>query len=142
MINGYAQQAKDYKKQEIMTATPGEILILLYEGAIRFLNLAKAGLQEGNPEKYHNNLLKAQRIVVEFMTSLDMEVGGEVAQNLYSLYEYYYFRLIQANLKKDVTMVDEVLEHLRNLKATWEQAIKIAAQELEETEVAPKSLSA
>lgn len=151
MINGYAnqgyaKQASDYKQQEILTATPAEILILLYEGAIRFLNLAKAGMEEGNVEKYHNNLLKAQRIIVEFMTSLDMEIGGEVSKNLYALYEYYYFRLVQANIKKDITMVEEVLSHLRDLKATWEEAIKIAAKELavleEETEVESQALSA
>src|SRR5579884_3708680 len=115
MNNAYVKQAKQYQEQAILTATPEELLILLYEGAIRFLNLARKAIENKEIEKSHNNLIKAQKIIVELMTSLDFEIGGEVAHNLYRLYEYYHYRLVQANIKKDVTMVDEVLTHLRNL---------------------------
>jgi flagellar protein FliS len=127
--NPYAKQARQYLKQDIETASKEQILIMLYEGAIRFLTIAKAALAQNDVEKYHNHLVKAQNILTELMTSLDFEVGGDIAQNLYSLYEYYHYRLIQANLKKDVGMVDEVIGHLRSLKATWEEAIKLAKQE-------------
>lgn len=127
MMNGYAAQAKQYKQQQIETASPEELLILLYDGAIRFCNIAKNGYNENNVEKYHNNLIKAQRILTEFMSSLDMEVGGEMAKNLFMLYEYLHHCLVQANLKKDVAKIDEVLGHLRSLKVTWEEAIRIAA---------------
>lgn len=127
--NRYTSQVKQYKTHEIQTSSPEEILILLYDGAIRFLRIAKKGIEEKNIEKAHNNLIKAQRIVSEFMLSLDMDVGGDVAKNLYSLYDYLHFRLVEANLKKDPAMVDEVLEHLRSLKKTWEEAIVIAAKE-------------
>lgn len=129
MMSGYTQQAKQYKAQQIQTASPEEILILLYEGAIRFLVIARKAIEAGDIEKSHNNLIKAQRIITEFMFTLDMDIGGEAAKNLYSLYEYLHYRLVQANLKKDVTMVDEVLDHLRSLKDTWEKAIEIAAEE-------------
>jgi flagellar protein FliS len=129
MLNGYANQAKQYKQQQIETASQEELLILLYEGAIRFLNIAKTAHTEKNIEKYHNNLLKAQRIITEFMSSLDMEIGGEMAKNLFMLYEYLHYRLVQANLKKDVTMIEEVLGHLRSLKQTWEEAIRIVSAE-------------
>lgn len=132
MLNAYANQAKQYKEQQIQTASQEELLILLYEGAIRFLSLAKNGHQENNIEKYHNNLLKSQRIVSEFMSSLDVEGGGEMALNLFNLYEYLHYRLVQANIKKDVTMVDEVQTHLRELKKTWEEAIRIARMEGQE----------
>lgn len=122
--------ANTYKTQEIQTASQEQILIMLYEGAIRFLNISKAGLEERNLEKFHSNVTRTQRIIMEFMTSLDFEVGGEVAQNLFQLYEYLHYRLVQANLKKDVTMIDEVLKHLRELKETWEEAIQIAKQEV------------
>jgi flagellar protein FliS len=127
--NRYTSQVKQYKTHEIQTSSPEEILILLYDGAIRFLRIAKKGLEEKNIEKTHNNLIKAQRIISEFMLSLDMEIGGEVAKNLYNLYDYLHYRLVEANLKKDPEMVDEVLEHLRSLKQTWEEAIVIAAKE-------------
>lgn len=119
-----------YKNNQIQTATREQILIMLYEGAIRFLNLAKIGLtEEQSVEKFHNNLIKTQRILMELMSTLDLQIGGEMARNLYRLYEYFHYRLVQANLKKDVSMVDEVQNHLRELKDTWEKAIAQAKQE-------------
>ncbi len=124
-MNPYAQT---YQAQQIQTASQEQILIMLYDGAIRFLNLAKTAMAENNIERSHNNIIKAQRIIMEFMTTLDLKTGGEVARNLYQLYEYLHHRLVQANLQKDVKMVDEVLQHLKELKATWEEAILIAKQ--------------
>lgn len=126
MMNAYANQAQQYKQQQIQTASQEEILILLYEGAIRFLIIAQKAHGEKNIEKFHNNLLRAQRILTEFMSSLDMDAGGDMAENLFNLYEYMHYRLVQANIKKDVTMIDEVLNHLRLLKNTWEEAIRMA----------------
>jgi len=129
MQNPYAKTADTYKTQQIQTASREEILVMLYEGAIRFLNKAKEGQAEGNIEKSHTNIMKCQRILTEFMNTLDIEAGGEVAQNLLSLYEYMHRRLVQANVKRDPVILEEVLGHLRQLKATWEKAIKIANQE-------------
>ena len=131
--NAYAKQAAQYKKNQIETARPEEILIMLYEGAIRFLLVAKKGMNENDLAKANTHLIKAQHIIREFMDSLDMEIGGEMAMNLYNLYEYLHHRLVQANIKKDVSMVDEVLDHLRSLKGTWEEAIRIAQKERAET---------
>ncbi|MEM0950681.1 MAG: flagellar export chaperone FliS [Cyanobacteria bacterium P01_H01_bin.74] len=125
----YAKQADHYKKNQIETATPTELLIMLYEGAIRFLLIAKKAHETNDLEKFHNHLLKAQHIIQEFMNSLDMEVGGEMAENLIKLYEYLNYQLVQANIKKDIALIDEVLFHLRQLKATWEEAISIALKE-------------
>lgn len=121
--------ANTYMNQEVQTASQEQLLIMLYDGAIRFLNAAKQGLADDNMEKAHNNVIKTQRILMEFMTTLDMETGGEMAKNLFQLYEYLHYRLVQANLKKDLAMMDEVLDHLKELKMTWEEAIRIAKQE-------------
>ncbi len=129
MMNGYTNQTKKYQEQQVLNASPEEVLILLYDGAIRFLVIAKKGMEANSIEKSHNNLIKAQNIITEFMVTLDLEIGGETAQGLYDLYEYLHYRLVQANLKKDVTMIDEVLEHLRALRRTWQEAIQIAAKE-------------
>ena len=132
MNHPYARQAAQYKKAQVETATPEELLIMLYDGAIRFLVVARKAMEEKDIEKSHNNLIKAQNILLEFMHSLDMEIGGEMAQNLYNLYEYLHHRLVQANIKKDLGMVDEVLGHLRALKATWEEAARISRKEMSE----------
>ncbi len=129
--NPYARQAEAYKKNQIETATPEEILIMLYEGAIRFLLVAKKADEEKNLEKYSKNIIKAQHIIQEFMNSLDLEIGGEMAVNLYRLYDYLHYRLVQGNIKRDVAMLDEVIDHLRKLKGTWEEAIIIAKRQRE-----------
>jgi flagellar protein FliS len=129
LSNPYAKQAGAYKQNQVETASSEEILIMLYDGAIRFLLLAKKAHEQGDMEKRHKNVLNAQHIIQEFMNSLDMEIGGEMAVNLFRLYEYLNYRLIQFNLKKDVAMVDEVLDHLRSLKTTWEEAIRITKKE-------------
>lgn len=130
---------KQYQTNQIQTASPEKILIMLYDGAIQFLNKSKRALAENNIEEIHNNIIGAQRIISEFMNSLDMETGGEIAKNLLGLYEYLHYTLVQANIKKDEAKVDEVLTHLKELKATWEQAIIIAARENAQAEVTQES---
>ncbi len=122
-------QANQYKTQQILTATQEEIMLMLYDGAIKFLMIAKKAMAAGDIQKAHDHLLKTQNIISEFMATLDMEIGGEVAKNLYSLYDYYNYRLVQANMNRDTAMIDEVLGHLRDLKKTWEEAVVIAAKE-------------
>ncbi len=137
--NPYAKQAETYKKNQIETATPEEILIMLYEGAIRFLLVAKKADEEKNLEKYSKNIIKAQHIIQEFMNSLDLEIGGEMAVNLYRLYDYLHYRLVQGNIKRDIAMLDEVIDHLRKLKGTWEEAIVIAKRQREELPDEPET---
>ena len=120
---------KLYQQTQVKTASPEKLLIMLYDGAIQFLNKAKIAIQCKDIQESHNNIIAAQKILAEFMNTLDMKKGGEVAQNLYNLYEYMHFRLVQANMKKDVVIIDEVLGFLKDLKTTWEEAIKIASKD-------------
>jgi flagellar secretion chaperone FliS len=128
-LQHYKKQTTQYQEQQIKTATKEQLLIMLYDGAIRFCKLAKKALSEGQLEESNKNLLKAQRIISEFMGSLDFEIGGETSKNLFSLYEYLHYRLVQANIKRKPEMIDEVTEHLIGLRDTWNQAIEIARQE-------------
>lgn len=123
------QYVKQYQKMNIETATREQILIMLYDGAIQFLNKAKIALPKKDYENYNNNLIGAQKIIQEFINSLDREIAPQLAENLASLYEYFIRRLIHANIKKDIEAIDEVLTYLKNLKATWEKAIALNQQE-------------
>lgn len=125
---------KQYQQANVKTASPEQILIMLYDGAIQFINKAKIAIENKNIEETHNNIIGAQKIISEFMNTLDFKIGGDMAKNLYTLYDYLHYRLVQANLKKDSAILDEVLGHLKDLKATWEQAIKIAAKDREQEE--------
>lgn len=115
---------KQYKQTQMDTTPKEQILVMLYDGAVRFLNLAKEGFAENNVEKIHNNLIKVQNIITEFETSLDMEAGGEFAQNLFALYEFMSRQLVEANIRKDPAALDIVIKHMTELRDTWKQAVK------------------
>lgn len=129
------QYVKQYQKSSIETASREQILIMLYDGAIQFLNKAKVAMENKDHEAIHNNLMGAQNIIQEFINSLDREVAPQLAENLTSLYEYFIRRLIQANMKRQMEPIDEVLKYLKSLKATWEQAIVLAKKEAQEESV-------
>lgn len=126
------QYVKQYQKASIETASREQILIMLYDGAIQFLNKAKIAMQNNEFEAIHNNLMGAQNIIQEFINSMDREIAPQLAENLISLYEYFIRRLIQANMKRQIEPIDEVLKYLKSLKATWEQAIILAQKEEQE----------
>ncbi len=122
-MNQYLQQ---YQKNEVETASPEKILILLYDGAIQFLNKAKIAMSQKNIPEIHNNIIGCENILLEFINTVDLENGGDFAVRIQALYQYFYNTLVQANIKKDESKIDEVLRHLIDLRATWKQAIAIA----------------
>ncbi|PJZ68298.1 flagellar export chaperone FliS, partial [Leptospira perolatii] len=112
------------KSNEISTVSQGRLIVMLYEGAIRFLNVA---IECNTPRKYdvvNNNVLKAQEIVTELMLALNLEQGGEVANNLLGIYVYIKKRLLEANMKKDSEIMKEIIKYLEDLKAAWEEIEK------------------
>lgn len=123
--NPYAQ----YQQAQIDTASPERLLLMLYEGAIRFLNAGRKGIVERKFDVAHQNIVRAQDIIVEFMATLNMKDGGEIAQNLFDLYDYMNRRLSQANTEKNVQILDEVLGFVRELHEAWVIAAKNVAAE-------------
>ncbi len=112
-----------YKTAQYSTASPEQFLLMLYEGAIKYARQAQKDMEERNVEAANNKLKKTEDIISELMVSLNMDEGGEIAQNLYNLYDYMNRRLIQANIRKDPGLVDEVINLLTSLKESWEEAI-------------------
>lgn len=115
-----------YLKNQIETASQEQILIMLYDGAINFLNKAKKAIKENNIEQSCQNLIKAQNIISELQNSLVITDENIVSKDLYKLYAYFNKRLVFANIKRKIEPIDEVLEHLKGLKETWKKAIIIA----------------
>lgn len=129
---------KQYRQTQIDTAPKEQILLMLYDGAVRFLNQAKVGFAEKNIEKIHNNIIKVQNIITEFEATLDMQSGGQFAENLFALYEYINNQLLIANIKKREDCLDEALKHMIELRDTWRQAVrqfKASGQSLTENEM-------
>lgn len=124
---------KQYKKTQIDTADQGKLIIMLYDGAIKFINTA-IDLMPGNEidpkdmETIHKNIVKAQDIVSELMTSLNMEVG-EISQRLFGIYMYMHNRLIEANINKSQEPLIEIRKYLLELREAWYEAAKNAPQE-------------
>ncbi|KUK13467.1 MAG: flagellar secretion chaperone FliS [bacterium] len=123
---------EQYRQTQVQTAKPEQLLLMLYDGAIGFLKRAKVAIEERNIEEAHTFLVKTQDIIVELMVSLNMEVG-ELALNLFRLYEYMHHRLVEANINKDTKPIDEVLRMLQDLRDAWDMAIKKMREEKVET---------
>lgn len=118
--NAYAQ----YSNNKILTASPAELTLMLYEGAIKFCNIAILGVEQGNVEKAHNNIMKTQRILEEFKATLNFDYP--VAKDFDVVYDYLLQRLVIANLHKDKEVLEEVLTHLRTMRDTWKEVMKRA----------------
>jgi flagellar protein FliS len=116
-----------YRQTQTQTAGPGELLLMLYRGAVRFVGTGIDGIERRDIEAAHSGLVKAQAIVAELQGTLDLERGGDVAKNLWSLYDYMNRRLVEANLRKDVVPAREIQGLLRELLAAWEAAVKQTA---------------
>lgn len=121
MSYAYANAQNVYRNNQITTAPKKKLLIMLYDGAIKNLKLAEQAIEDKNIQETNTNIIKTQDIIMEFMHTLNFEVGGEVANNLYQLYEYMYQRLIRANIDKDIEAVKEVRKYLEELRETWSQ---------------------
>ncbi len=118
--NAYAQ----YSNSKILTASPAELTLMLYEGAIKFCNIAIMGIEQGNIEKAHNNIMKTQRIIEEFKATLNHDYP--VAKDFDAVYDYLLKRLVLANLHKDKEILEEVLKHLRTMRDTWKEVMRRA----------------
>lgn len=120
MTNPY----KQYQQNVVNTSTPQELTLMLYNGLIKFLKLSVQSIEENNAEKANNNIGRAQDILEEFMSTLNMDY--DISNNLYSLYDFMYKHLVEANIKKDKTMVEDVVGFAEELRDTWAQAMKLA----------------
>lgn len=115
-----------YNNSKIMTASPGELTLMLYEGAIKFCNIAIAAIEHNDIEKAHTNIVKAEKIIEEFRATLDHKYP--VAEDFEKVYVYIYERLVEANMKKDKDILEEVLRHLRTMRDTWKEVMVRAKQ--------------
>ncbi|MCM3663581.1 flagellar export chaperone FliS [Mesobacillus subterraneus] len=115
-----------YQQNSVTTASPGELTLMLYNGCLKFINLAKNGIENKDIETKNTNILKAQKIIQELMVTLNMDL--EVSQNMMSLYEYINHRLIEANIKNDVAILHEVELFVMEFRDTWKQVIQLNRQ--------------
>lgn len=121
--NGY----NNYAKERILNASPAQLTLMLYDGAIKFCNIAISAVENKDIEKAHNNIMKVERIIGEFRATLDFKYP--VAKDFDNVYKYIMDRLIEANIKKDKDILEEVLTHLRTMRETWDEVMKNGKQQ-------------
>ena len=130
-MKGYGRYTQAYKKAAVSTMDQRKLIIMLYDGAIRFLGKAVTAMEEGDGYEAHRNLSKAKSIIAELLGSLNLEKGGDIASNLQRLYTYMFNELIDANMKKDAGRILQVSDLLKDLRSGW-QELKGPAEPAEE----------
>ncbi len=124
-INPYNKYIKQYQTSNITTATPEKLMIMLFDGAIQFLQKAKTAIEEKNLKERSDNIESARKIVRELMRTIDLETGNDVSKSLFRLYNKMAMKLIKANVSRNVELVDEVLEDMMNIRWGFQKAIEI-----------------
>ncbi|WDH75182.1 flagellar export chaperone FliS [Exiguobacterium marinum] len=115
-----------YQNNAVTTANPQELTLMLYDGALKFMRLAKLAIDQSNPDLKNINIQKTQAIFQELRLTLNKDIA--ISANLDSLYDYMWRRLVDANVKNDTTILDEVLDFTTELRDTWKEAMKLAKQ--------------
>lgn len=121
--NAYSQ----YKENSVFTASPEELTLMLYNGLVKFIMQAQKSIEDKDLPKAHSSIIRALDIITEFRVTLDRKY--EISQNLDMMYDYMNRRLIDANLKKDKEILEEVLYFAKELRDTWAQAMKLAKKQ-------------
>jgi len=115
-----------YQQSKVKTASPAELTLMLYEGAIKFCNIAIMAVEQNDVQKAHNNIRRVENIIEEFRATLDPKYP--VSKDFDNIYAYIYGRLAEANMRKDKEILEEVLDHLRGLRDTWKEVVIKAKQ--------------
>ena len=118
---GYQEVNNDYLRTQVMSASPVKIIVMLYEGAIKNMKIAKLAIEEKDIVRAHQNLRRAQDIIKELKSSVDLNVEGDVPEHLVRLYEYSNNQLVTANLAKSTEPIDNVIHILSELLDSWKK---------------------
>lgn len=113
-----------YKDNKILTATPAELTLMLYEGAVKFCNIAIIAIENRDIKKANTNIIKAEKIITELRATLDFKYP--VAGQFEMVYDYIYRKLIESNIKKDTEPLEEALTYIREMRDTWKDVMKQA----------------
>lgn len=117
--NAYSQ----YSNNKVLTASPAELTLMLYDGMVKFCNIAIAGVEQGDVGKAHTNIMRIERIIDYLRMTLDMSYP--VSQDYERIYSYLSKRLLEANMKKDKEILKEVLGHLHSVRDTWKEVMRL-----------------
>lgn len=115
--------AQMYQQNSVKTASPAKLTLMLYDGAVKFCNIALEALNDGNIQKVNDNIKKVENIIVELRVTLDMKYP--VAKEFDTVYDYIYRRLVEANMKKNKEILEDALKHIKTMRETWKEVMRI-----------------
>ncbi len=115
--------ALTYQNNKVNTATPAELTLMLYEGMVKFCNMAILGIEEHDMSKANINIIKVEKIITHLRATLEFKYP--VAKDFDRVYDYLYERLVTANIRKDAGILEEVLEHIRGMRDTWKEIMRL-----------------
>lgn len=124
-VNPYNKYIKQYQASNINTATPEKLMIMLFDGALQFLQKAKVAINENNLQERSKNIDGARKILRELMRTIDLENGNDVSKSLFRLYNKMAMNLIKANVQRNVSMLDSVIDDITNIRWGFQKAIEI-----------------
>ena len=119
-MKGYGRYSQAYQQTAVNTVDQRKLILMLYDGAIKFLSIAAEKISEDDSYEAHRNLIRGKSVIAELLASLNLERGGEIASNLQRLYAYMFNELIEANLSKDVMRIRQVVDLLKELRTGWQ----------------------
>ncbi len=120
-MNMNAQAYNEYKKSTVETVAPEKLIVMLFEGLLKNIRYGKKAIEDNNFNQAHNEIMNAEKIMIELMSSLNMDY--EISTPLFNLYEYMHYQLVQANAKKDLAILSEVESFGTELRDTWQEAL-------------------
>jgi flagellar secretion chaperone FliS len=132
----YGRFVQEYQKNAVNGASPLQLVIMLYDGSLRFMEAGKHAIAERDLEKQNSSLQRAQKIVMELMSCLDMDKGGEVATNLFALYSYVLNELVTANVEDSAEPIDRSIRVMSQLRESWSELDKMSRVSMEPIGVA------
>ena len=124
-VNPYNKYIKQYQARNVNTATPEKLMIMMFDGALQFLQKAKAAIAEGNLKERSTNIDGARKIIRELMRTIDLENGNDVSKQLFKLYNRMAMNLIKANVQRNAALIDIVIEDISNIRWGFQKAIEI-----------------
>lgn len=126
-LSAQSNASNAYKQNSVTTASPGELTLMLYNGCLKFLTKAKKSIEDKNIEERNYNIQRAQAIIYELMSTLNMDI--EISKEMLPLYDYMTRRLTDANVKNDIAIIEEVEGLVTEFRDTWKEVIKITRQQ-------------
>ncbi|WP_291560288.1 MULTISPECIES: flagellar export chaperone FliS [unclassified Clostridium] len=127
-MKAYSNAYNTYKNNSVNYASKEQLLLMLLDGAVKYAKIGRQAIIDNDIQKKHDNIMRTQDIFYELMISLDRNAGGEWGDNLYAVYEFINQRLMEANMKKDVKIMDEIIPLIEEVRDLWNEAYKLSVK--------------